>query len=189
MSFRTGVLNIVIGSNKVTALVEDIQANIREKSVVFSYWTTSLNLVERAVKEANIGYVRFDGSVSSKNRELALHRLHHDLSVRVILITVSCGAVGLDLTAASRAYLLEPQWNPTTEEQALARIHRMGQERPVTTIRFIMRRSFEEHVMKVQDRKRELADLIFSGGRSSGAEQTQARLSVRNLPKVSTTFS
>lgn len=50
----------------------------------------------------------------------------------------------LDLTAASRAYLMEPQWNPSVEHQALARVHRIGQQRPVTTVRYVMRDSFEE---------------------------------------------
>lgn len=86
-------------------------------SVVFSYWTTSLDLVERAIKEANIGYVRFDGGVSSKNRELALHRLHHDLSVRVILITVSCGAVGL---VAACSYVTRADSNQTGPDSSLS---------------------------------------------------------------------
>lgn len=119
-------------------------------------------MVERALDQVGIGSVRFDGRVSSRDREVALERFRDDPQARVMLITTSCGAVGcelspsrperllltptsrLDLTAASRAYLLEPQWNPTTEEQALARVHRMGQQRPVTTIRFIVKDSFEE---------------------------------------------
>jgi SNF2 family DNA or RNA helicase len=59
-------------------------------------------------------------------------------------MTISCAAVGLDITAASRAYIMEPQWNPTVEEQALARVHRMGQTKEVTTIRFVMADTFEE---------------------------------------------
>ncbi|KAF4533787.1 Swi snf-related matrix-associated actin-dependent regulator of chromatin subfamily a member 3-like 1 [Lasiodiplodia theobromae] len=133
-------------SSKVKALVEDVLEHPDEKSVIFSYWTTSLDAVECALEDNRVGYVRFDGQTSSGNRKVALRRLHNDPSVRVMLITVGCGAVGLDLTAASRIYLLEPQWNPTTEDQALARIHRMGQKRPVTTIRFVMKDSFEEHL-------------------------------------------
>ncbi|KAH7043240.1 P-loop containing nucleoside triphosphate hydrolase protein, partial [Macrophomina phaseolina] len=88
----------------------------------------------RAFEETNIKSVPFDGHVPSRNREVVLQVLKQDPSVQVILITISCGAVGLDHTAASRAYLLKPQWNPTIEDQALSRIHRMGQVRPVTVV-------------------------------------------------------
>ncbi|KAH7012301.1 SNF2 family N-terminal domain-containing protein [Microdochium trichocladiopsis] len=76
--------------------------------------------------------------------------------------TVPAHVKCLTLTAASRAYLLEPHWNPTLEDQALARVHRLGQERPVTTIRLYMRNSFEEEVMKLQDSKRDLAGILLS---------------------------
>jgi SNF2 family DNA or RNA helicase len=69
----------------------------------------------------------------------------------------------LTLNEASRAYLMEPHWNPTIEEQALARIHRIGQTRQVTTVRFYMRDSFEERVMEVQESKRNLAGVLLSG--------------------------
>ncbi|KAF4311501.1 SNF2-related protein [Botryosphaeria dothidea] len=131
-------------SSKVAALINDVRAHLDEKSVVFSFWTKSLDMVERALQMVEIESVRFDGRVSARDREEALRRLRDDPQARVLLITTSCGAVGLDLTAASRAYLLEPQWNPTTEDQALARIHRMGQKNPVTTIRLVVKDSFEE---------------------------------------------
>ncbi|KAH7058845.1 hypothetical protein B0J12DRAFT_737463 [Macrophomina phaseolina] len=67
-----------------------------------------------------------------------------------------------DLTAASRVYLLEPQWNPATEDKALARAHRMDQKHPLATVRLVVRGSFEEHVMSVQDWNRQLAVLLFS---------------------------
>jgi SNF2 family DNA or RNA helicase len=69
----------------------------------------------------------------------------------------------LTLTEASRAYLMEPHWNPTIEEQALARIHRIGQTRQVTTVRFYIRDSFEERVMEVQESKKNLAGVLLSG--------------------------
>lgn len=162
-------------SSKVAALINDIRAHLDEKSVVFSFWTKSLDMVERALQMVEIESVRFDGRVSARDREEALRRLRDDPQARVLLITTSCGAVGLDLTAASRAYLLEPQWNPTTEDQALARVHRMGQKRPVTTVRLVVKDSFEEHVMNVQDRKRQLADLFFSDGQSNEHSSSQAR--------------
>ncbi|KAL9098570.1 MAG: hypothetical protein Q9187_009633, partial [Circinaria calcarea] len=95
------------------------------------------------------------------------------------------------------AYLLEPQWNPMMEEQALCRVHRMGQTKAVTTIRYIMSNSFEEvtaahgsfryKVVLIQDRKKDLANLTFSNARLSEADVGAGRLQVRNqtpFPKV-----
>lgn len=112
------------------------------------------------LEEHNIPYVRIDGKVPLKNRTAALRKFQADDSIRVILLSITCGGAGfvtsihsrswliaasrLDLTAASRGYLLEPHWNPMIEEQALCRVHRVGQTRPCTTIRYIMRDSFEE---------------------------------------------
>jgi SNF2 family DNA or RNA helicase len=96
-----------------------------------------------------------------------------------MLLTLSCGAVGLTLTEASRAYLMEPHWNPTIEEQALARIHRIGQLKEVTTIRFYIRDSFEETVMEVQEKKRNLAGVLLSGHDGGQADDSLGALQVR----------
>lgn len=103
----------------------------------------------------------------------------------------------LDLTAASRAYLMEPHWNPSIERQALARVYRMGQRRPVTTIRYVMRNSFEDvghmqhicsrktytdvwqHVLDVQHRKQRLADLLLNPKGSLSNLDGKERLEVR----------
>jgi SWI/SNF-related matrix-associated actin-dependent regulator of chromatin subfamily A3 len=71
---------------------------------------------------------------------------------------------------------MEPHWNPTVEEQALARIHRIGQTKEVTTIRFIMRNSFEEHITQVQDRKKHLASLLLSQKQLSEDDLSLGRL-------------
>ncbi|EUC36252.1 hypothetical protein COCCADRAFT_23992 [Bipolaris zeicola 26-R-13] len=156
-------------SSKVWTLVSQIKSCPNEKHVVFSSWTSSLDMVERALRcDPNhiIESVRIDGKVQLKNRSNAIQQLHRNPRIRVILVTIGCGACGLDLTAASRAHLLEPQWNPSLEDQALARIHRLGQTRPVTTIRYVMEDSFEEHILKVQDRKKLLATTLLSNGSS-----------------------
>jgi SNF2 family DNA or RNA helicase len=86
-------------------------------------------------------------------------------------MTISCASVGLDITAACRAYIMEPQWNPTVEEQALARVHRMGQTKEVTTVRYVMQGSFEERVVDTQHKKRELAELLLSPDGHTGLEK------------------
>lgn len=101
-------------------------------------------MVQRGLDSAKIRYVRIDGTVNAPARQRTLDQFQRMEDIKVILMTISCGGVGLDVTAASRVHLLEPQWNPAVEDQALARVHRMGQRKPVVTIRYIMRDSIEE---------------------------------------------
>ncbi|OAL43119.1 hypothetical protein IQ07DRAFT_593302 [Pyrenochaeta sp. DS3sAY3a] len=152
-------------SSKVWELIRQIRSFPREKHVVFSSWTSSLDMVERGLRsDPNhiIQSVRIDGKVPASKRNCGVQQLRDDPDTRVMLITIGCGACGLDLTAASRLHLLEPQWNPSLEDQALARVHRLGQTRPVTTIRYVMENSFEEHILKVQDRKKLLTNTLLS---------------------------
>jgi SWI/SNF-related matrix-associated actin-dependent regulator of chromatin subfamily A3 len=120
-----------------------------------------LDLVQLMLNDCGIAYTKIDGKTSLPKRTAALKAFRNDESLRVILVSITCGGAGLDLTSASRAYLLEPHWNPMVEEQALCRVHRVGQTRAVSTIRYLMRNSFEEQVVKLQTRKRVLADLCF----------------------------
>ena len=120
--------------------------------------------------------MRLDGSLSSTGRARVLRVFRIDPDIKILLATISCGGIGLDLTAASRAYILEPQWNPMSESQALDRIHRLGQQEPVVTIRYIMRKSFEENVLKLQRRKQELADVTLNSGAIRKSDFTYRRL-------------
>jgi len=120
--------------------------------------------------------VRLDGSLSAAGRANVLRAFRNDPDIKVLLATISCGGIGLDLTAASRAYIIEPQWNPMAESQALDRIYRLGQLHEVTTTRYIMKGSYEEHVLKIQGRKQELADLTLGCGPVNKADLTFGRL-------------
>ncbi len=113
-------------------------------SIIFSFWTTTLDLVGKALKDIQTAYVRVDGTVPRLERQLALRRFKGDPSISVILISLRCGANGLNLTAANHVFLMEPQWNPALEDQALDRVHRMGQTKAVTTVRYITKNSIEE---------------------------------------------
>ncbi|KAF4465808.1 alpha-16-mannosyltransferase subunit [Fusarium albosuccineum] len=158
---------------KVSALLKDLQKLPGDKKcVVFSTWKMTLNVVEASLKQSSIPCLRFDGSVSQKDRQGVIDRFRKDPTIRVLLLTLSCGAVGLTLTEASRAYLMEPHWNPTVEDQALARIHRMGQTREVTTVRFIVQNSFEERVIEIQESKRDLAGILLNPHDGSKTETT-----------------
>ncbi|ETS86311.1 hypothetical protein PFICI_00139 [Pestalotiopsis fici W106-1] len=162
--------------SKINALVADLKSlPPNTKCIVFSTWRLTLDVVEAALEQAHLPCSRFDGKLPQKDRQGVVDRFRKDSSVRVMLLTLSCGAVGLTLTVASRAYLLEPHWNPTLEEQALARIHRLGQTQEVTTVRLYVRDSFEESVREVQKSKQQLANVLLS---SHGEGQSDTSLSV-----------
>ncbi|KAF4996323.1 hypothetical protein FGRMN_4574 [Fusarium graminum] len=163
--------------SKVEALIADIKAlPPNEKCIVFSTWRLTLDVVEAGLNQSGISSVRFDGKVPQKDRQNIVDRFRHDCSIRVMLLTLSCGAAGLTLTVATRAYLMEPHWNPTVEEQALARIHRIGQSQEVATVRFFVRDSFEQQVIKVQESKRYLAGLLLSPHDNGQANENLGRL-------------
>ncbi|KAF2458817.1 SNF2 family N-terminal domain-containing protein [Lineolata rhizophorae] len=166
---------------KIKALGEDLKSSLDEKSVVFSSWTTTLDFVRKMLDKERIPYVQVDGRVPPRKRIAAFDEFRNRQNIKVVLLTIACGAEGLDLTAASRVYLLEPQWNPSVEEQALARIHRLGQKRTVTTIRFAMKDSIEDHVLGIQDRKKHLADLLLSQSQNSTSQQEIAREKLQRL--------
>ena len=145
-------------------------------SVVFSSWTKTFDIIQPQLWTRSIRCVRLDGNLSANGRANVLRVFRTEPGIRVLLATISCGGIGLDLTAASRAYIMEPQWNPMSELQALDRIYRLGQLKKVTTTRYTMRNSWEEQVLKLQRRKQELADLTLNGGRISRADLTSGRL-------------
>ncbi|KAI3324876.1 SNF2 family N-terminal domain-containing protein [Xylariaceae sp. AK1471] len=169
----TSVLPCAGLPSKVIALVKELSAQPKDvKSVVFSTWRMTLDVIELGLKEARIEYLRFDGKVPQKERKGIIDRFRKDPAVKVLLLTLTCGAVGLTLTEASRAYLMEPHWNPTMEEQALARVYRLGQKKEVTTVRFYIRDTFEDRVMELQKKKEDLAGLLLDS-QSGNAEHLE----------------
>lgn len=109
-------------------------------------------------------------------RDKILTEFADDRQIKVILVSISCGGTGLDLTTANHAFLLEPQWNPMLEEQAMARVHRIGQEKPVRLVRLIVKDTWEEKIVTLQDRKRLLAKLIVDGGKVGNGDDGKKRL-------------
>ncbi|CAG9996118.1 unnamed protein product, partial [Clonostachys byssicola] len=113
------------------------------KSVVFSTWTKSLDLVQKELEKTDIKFQRIDGQTSLTGRKHALDVFSGDSHCTVLLATVGSAGEGIDLTAANIVHLLEPSWNPMTEAQAVDRIHRIGQQREVMIKKYITRDSIE----------------------------------------------
>ena len=114
--------------------------------------------------------------MSRKNRNLSLDAFRDDPTVCVILISIMAGGLGLNLTTGSKVYVMEPQFNPAAEAQAVDRVHRLGQRREVFIYRFIMKDSFEEKMLVLQRKKQNLADLSMNRGKIDKAEAAKRKL-------------
>ena len=140
------------------------------KSVIFSQWTGMLDIVEAALKREPrlASFCRLDGAMSSDERQRQLRRFRDERGVRVMLLSLRAGGVGLNLTAARRVFLLDPWFNPAVEEQAMDRVHRLGQQHPVVVTRFIVRGTVEERMLQLQESKREQCQAVLGGGEGDG---------------------
>ncbi|KAK3986136.1 SNF2 family N-terminal domain-containing protein [Cladorrhinum sp. PSN332] len=150
-------------SAKVQAVIDKLKnSDIGSKSLIFSYWTTTLDLLQQHMQQTGISCLRIDGRVSYQERLRILEEFT-TTDVPVLLMTIQTGAVGLNLTAANYVHIVEPQWNPSVEEQAIARAVRMGQIRTVTVMRYVVKNSVEENIVNLQKRKRSLAKFTLDG--------------------------
>ncbi|RAL38812.1 hypothetical protein DM860_013493 [Cuscuta australis] len=158
--FRVDVEKNWKESSKVKKLLDCLQCISRsgsgEKSIVFSQWTSFLDLLEIPLKRNGIGFLRFDGRLAQKQRENILREFSETHEKMVMLMSLKAGGVGLNLTAASNVFLVDPWWNPAVEEQAIMRIHRIGQKRTVCVRRFIVKDTVEERMQQVQARKQRM---------------------------------
>jgi SNF2 family DNA or RNA helicase len=152
------------GSSKLEALMEQIDTkSVQNKILVFSQFVSMLDLVREELDKSSIKYSYLTGA--TKNREEAVDRFQNDDSVRVFLLSLKAGGTGLNLTAASYVYLVDPWWNPAVEAQAIDRAYRIGQHKNVQAIRLICPGTVEEKMMLLQESKKErFAELIATGG-------------------------
>jgi superfamily II DNA or RNA helicase len=136
------------------------------RALVFSQWTSLLDLVEDALTAAELEHVRLDGA--TEDRAGVVARFQAEDGPPVMLISLKAGGTGLNLTAADYVYLLDPWWNPSIEDQAGARAHRIGQSRPVFLHRLIAEDTVEEKILELHARKRALAQATVDEGDVSG---------------------
>jgi superfamily II DNA or RNA helicase len=145
-------------SSKVEALVESLQtlADEGHKALVFSQWTSLLDLVQPRLEEMGLAFTRLDGS--TRDRAEVVNRFQAPEGPPVMLISLKAGGAGLNLTAADHVFLCDPWWNPAVEAQAADRAHRIGQDRPVLVYRLVAVDTVEERILDLQEKKRALFD-------------------------------
>ncbi len=150
------------GSGKYDTVIHNIESVIAEghKILVFSSFVKHLELFPDWLSANNIGYAMLTGS--TRNREDIIESFRNDDSIRVFLISLKAGGVGLNLTEADYVFILDPWWNPASEIQALSRAHRIGQVKRVFVSRYISQETIEEKILRLQERKSRLAG-TFAG--------------------------
>ncbi|KAI5251410.1 hypothetical protein E4T42_04291 [Aureobasidium subglaciale] len=153
-----------LSSAKIGALLIHLKrikkASPTTKSVIFSQFTSFLDILEPALDSASIPYLRFDGSMTQKARAAVLTEFANRTRGCVLLLSLKAGGVGLNLTCASNVFMMDPWWSWAVESQAIDRVHRMGQTQEVNIVRFVVDQSIEEKMLRVQDRKKFIASSL-----------------------------
>ncbi|MEP2023961.1 MAG: SNF2-related protein [Reichenbachiella sp.] len=134
--------------------------NKNHKILVFSQFVKHLKIVSKYLEDQNIKYSYLDGS--TKDRQKEVENFQNDKDIKVFLISLKAGGLGLNLTEAEYVFLLDPWWNPAIEAQAIDRAHRIGQKNKVFTYRFITKNTVEEKILQLQQNKKKLADDLIT---------------------------
>ncbi len=168
-------------SGKIEKVIEILQATQdrqeNEKTIIFSQFTSLLDLLEIPISRQHWGYKRYDGSMNSNARNEAVIEFSDNPRCKIMLVSLKAGNSGLNLVAASQVIIFDPFWNPYIEEQAIDRAHRIGQMRPVRVHRILVPDTVEDRILALQDKKRELIE----GALDEKASQSIGRLGEREL--------
>ncbi|CAA0808600.1 Helicase protein with RING/U-box domain [Striga hermonthica] len=167
-------------STKIDALREEIRFMIERdgsaKGIVFSQFSSFLDLIHYSLQKSGVNCVQLDGSMSMGARDTAIKRFSADPNCKIFLMSLKAGGVALNLTVASHVFLMDPWWNPAVERQAQDRIHRIGQYKPIRIIRFIIENTVEERILKLQEKK----ELMFEGT-VGGSSEALSKLTEADL--------
>ncbi|MFN0249893.1 MAG: SNF2-related protein [Kofleriaceae bacterium] len=149
-------------STKIARLLEALEDAVADghRALVFSQWTSLLDLIEPHLTAAGIRFTRLDGT--TVDRGGVVGEFQAEGGPPVMLLSLKAGGTGLNLTAADHVFLVDPWWNPAVEDQAADRAHRIGQDKPVMVYRMVARDTVEERILELQAKKRALADAALS---------------------------
>ncbi|MDX2286951.1 MAG: DEAD/DEAH box helicase [Bacteroidia bacterium] len=145
---------------EVKRLLKQVIEGQRSKVLIFSQFVKMLHIIREDLDREGIRYAYLDGQ--TRDRQAEVDRFQTDREVRVFLISLRAGGVGLNLTAADYVFILDPWWNPAVENQAIDRSHRIGQKRTVFYYKFITEATIEEKILSLQRAKAQLSDDIIS---------------------------
>jgi len=170
--------------DELSQLLDQLMAEEDRKIVLFSEWTTMLNLIEPLLEKKKLNYVRLDGSVPQKKRQGLMHQFQKDPDCK-LFITTNAGATGLNLQAANTVINVDLPWNPAVLEQRISRAHRMGQKRPVQVFLLVTKDTLEENLLATLSAKHELSLAVLDPDSdtaevdmAAGMEELKRRLEI-----------
>jgi SNF2 family DNA or RNA helicase len=168
------------GSGKFDTVTHNIESVISEghKILIFSSFVKHLELFPGWLDSNNIGYAMLTGS--TRERERVIDSFRNNDRIKVFLISLKAGGVGLNLTEADYVFILDPWWNPASEIQALSRAHRIGQEKRVFVHRYISGDTIEEKIQRLQERKSKLAGAFIDSNNPFGELDVKEMLEILN---------
>ena len=171
-------------STKITRTLEILAksraSNPSDKTIIFSQWTMMLDVVQHMLLSNDIKFLRFDGSMTSQQKESTLNTYRAQPDIPILLVSLKCGSVGLNLTCANRIILLDVWWNPAIENQAIDRVHRFGQEKPVYVHRLTISETVEDRILTLQAQKQKIIDDVLDEKTGGGAAGNM-RLGLQDL--------
>ncbi|KAK0467795.1 SNF2 family N-terminal domain-containing protein [Desarmillaria tabescens] len=175
-------------STKIEALVEEL-SNLRmqdstTKSLVFSQFVNFLDLIAFRLQKAGFTICRLEGTMSPQARDATIKHFMNNVDVTVFLVSLKAGGVALNLTEASRVYLMDSWWNPAPDTEAMDRIHRLGQHRPVKAIKLVVEDSIESRIVQLQEKKSAMVDATLSPDDSAMGRLTPADVSFFYLVSI-----
>ena len=151
-------------SSKIEALLSILKASSKKpgtKTVIFSQWTSFLNIIQAQLEANGYRYARIDGTMRANQRDASLTALETDPECTIMLASLAVCSVGLNLVAANQVILADSWWAPAIEDQAVDRVHRLGQKKATTVWRLVMNDSIEDQVLNIQAEKRKLMMTAF----------------------------
>ncbi|XP_039774119.1 helicase-like transcription factor CHR28 isoform X2 [Panicum virgatum] len=152
------------------------------KAIVFTQWSRMLDLLEHSLSSNHIEFRRLDGSMPLNVRERAVKEFNTDPEVRVIIMSLKAGNLGLNMVAACHVIMLDPWWNPSAEDQAVDRAHRIGQTRPVSVSRLTIKDTVEDRILSLQEGKKKMVQSALGEDESGGS--AAAQLTVEDLKYI-----
>lgn len=165
----------LIDSPKIDELLESLRSAIENghKAVVFFNFLAGIELVSERLEKMGIEFDTMTGSTTTAQRKKIVARFQTSPECKVLLMTLKVGGVGLNLTAADTVYIMEPWWNKAAEEQAINRLHRIGQKATVNTFTVITVGTIEEKIIQLQEQKAELFDRLISSDTASSKQLSE----------------
>ena len=148
-------------NSKIDLLMNLINENKDRKILVFSQFTKVLELIGKRLNEENINYSYLDGKTKAEQRLALVDEFNKDEDKKIFLISLKAGGTGLNLTSASMVVHFDPLWNPSVENQATDRAHRIGQKNVVDVVKLISKNTVEEKVIELQEEKKDLIDSVM----------------------------